>query len=140
MHAAPAQTRTADLTPLDVLRMLQSASGPLLVQAVLHGQLAMIALEEEKQRLLRLLAVALVGFACLLCALLFAGALAVSATWETGFRAHTLAGLVLLFGLGTAAAWQRVGARSSAGDAFAASREEFAADVAVLKADGARHA
>ncbi len=140
MQPAPATIEARAIGPLDAIRILQSVSGALLVQAVLHGQLAVIALEQEKQRLLGLLAVTLVGFACLLCALLFAGALAVSATWETGYRAHTLAGLVLLFGLGTAAAWQRFGTRSAAGRmALAASREEFAADVALLKADGARH-
>lgn len=139
--AAPARAGAGVLGPLDAIFMLQAAGGALLVQAVLHGQLAVIAMEEEKHRLLGLLAVTLVGFACLLCALLFAGALAVSATWETGYRVHALAGLVVLFGLGTAAAWQRFGARSTAGgDAFAASREEFAADVALLKAGHALRA
>lgn len=133
----PATTpaRTGAVGPLDAIFMLQAAGGALLIQAVLHGQLAMLALEEEKHRLLGLLAVTLVGFACLLCALLFASALAVSVTWETGYRTHALAALVVLFGIATVAAWQRFSARPAAGEQpFAASREELAADVALLKA------
>lgn len=138
---APSRAGARAVGPLDALRVLQAAGGALLVQAVLHGQLAVMALEEERRRLLGLLAVTLVGFACLLCALLFAGALAVSAAWDTGYGAHALAGLVVLFGLGTAAAWQRFGARSAADNpAFTASREEFAADAALLKGGHARRA
>jgi uncharacterized membrane protein YqjE len=125
--------------PLRAMRVLQSAGSELLVQAVLHGQLAAIEWEQEKHRLQRMLALTLAGFACLLCTLLFAGALALSASWDTGYRIHVLAVLVLLSGFGTAAAWQRFGIRSSAGDrSFAASREELAADLALLKAKGGR--
>jgi uncharacterized membrane protein YqjE len=135
MDPAPALTERAGLSPLNAVRILQHAGGALSVQALLHGQLAAVEWEEEKHRLLRMLAITLVGFACLLCALLFAGGLALSAAWETGYRIHVLGLLVLLFGFGTAIAWRRFEANSSAGErTFAASREEFAADVAVLKA------
>lgn len=134
-------TAREDTGPQRAVRVLQSAGGALLVQAVLHGQLAAIEWEEEKHRLQRMLALTLAGFACLLCTLLFAGALALSASWETGYRIHVLALLILLFGFGTAAAWQRYGLRASAGDhTFSASREELAADIALLKAKRVRHA
>lgn len=130
-----------DSGPQRAVRILQSAGGALLVQAVLHGQLAAIEWEEEKHRLQRMLALTLAGFAGLLCTLLFAGALALSASWETGYRMHVLALLILLSGFATAAAWQQFGIRASAGGrTFSASREELAADIALLKAQGVRHA
>lgn len=133
-------TARDDSNPQRVVRVLQSAGGALLVQAVLHGQLAAIEWEEEKHRLQRMLALTLAGFACLLCTLLFAGALALSASWETGYRIHVLALLILLFGFGTILAWQRFGIRSAAGDrTFSASREELAADIALLKAKSVQH-
>ena len=101
---------------------------------MLHGQLARIELEEEKNRLLKMLAATLLGFACLLCVLLFAGALVLAATWETRYRIEACAGLVILYGIGTAAAWRRFQAWSAQSDqTFAASREELAADAALLK-------
>lgn len=136
MNATPRD----DSSPQRVVRVLQSAGGALLVQAVLHGQLAAIEWKEERHRLQRMLALTLAGFACLLCTLLFAGALALSASWETGYRIHVLALLMLLFGFGTVLAWQRFGIRAAAGDhSFAASREELAADIALLKAKSVRH-
>jgi uncharacterized membrane protein YqjE len=134
---ATAPTAAADpagVNLLDAVRILRSAGGALSVQALLHGQLARIELEEEKNRLLKMLAATLLGFACLLCVLLFAGALVLAATWETRFRIEACAGLVILYGIGTAAAWryfQDWSAQSN--QTFAASREELAADAALLK-------
>lgn len=125
---------TSGINPLDAVRILRSAGGSLLAQALLHGQLARVEWEEEKNRLLKMLAVTLLGFACLLCAMLFAGAMVIAASWETAYRFHALAGLIFLFGAGTAAAWRRFQALSALGsEIFAASREELAADTALLK-------
>ena len=132
--ASPAATDPAGVNLLDTVRILRSASGALSVQALLHGQLARIELEEEKNRLLKMLAATLLGFACLLCVLLFAGALVLAATWETRYRIEACAGLVILYGIGTAAAWRRFQAWSAQSDqTFAASREELAADAALMK-------
>lgn len=121
--------------PLDAARTLQAAGAALLTQAQLHGQLVDIEWQEEKHRLLRMLAITLLGFGCLLCTLLFAGGLALAATWETPYRVPTLAALVILFGSGTVAAWRRLQAQAALGrQSFAASREELAADIALLKA------
>lgn len=120
---------------LDTLRVLQSAGGALSVQASLHGQLARIDWEDDKRRLLKMLAITLLGFACLLCALLFAGGLLLAAIWGTAYRVPAVAGLVLLYSLGVVTAWQRFQALSALGaQAFAASREELATDAALLKA------
>jgi uncharacterized membrane protein YqjE len=128
---APAPPRT---TPMDVVRLLHAGGGALVAQALLHGELAHVEWQEEKTRLLRMLAVTLLGFAGLLCALLFAGGLVVAAAWDTAYRLPALASLVLLSAAGTAAAWRRFQAMAELGEqAFAASREELAADTALLK-------
>ena len=128
-------TASGGFDPLDAVRILRLAGGTLFSQARLHGQLAGVEWEEEKNRLLKMLAAALLGFACLLCTLLFAGAVAVAATWDTPYRLVTLGALVVLFACGTGAAWRRFAALSAlASQSFAASRAEFAADAAVLKA------
>jgi len=136
---AVATAPTADpagINLLDAVRIVRSAGGALSVQALLHGQLARIELEEEKNRLLKMLAATLLGFACLLCVLLFAGALVLAATWETRYRIGACAGLVILYGIGTAAAWRYFQAWSAQNDqSFAASREELAADAALLKSN-----
>jgi len=125
----------AGINPLDAIRMLQAAGGALFSQALLHGQLAGVEWEEEKDRLLRMLAVTLLGFACLLCTLLFAGGLALATTWDTIYRVPTLATLVILFGSGTVTAWRRFQGWAALGtQSFAASREELAADSALLRA------
>jgi uncharacterized membrane protein YqjE len=111
------------------------AAEALVIQGLLHAQLARIEWEQEKNRLLKMLAVTLLGFACLLCVLLFAGALVLAMTWETPYRIAAVAGLVLLYGSGTAMAWRRFRALSAlGGEIFTASLEELAADAALLKA------
>jgi len=128
-------TKPADLSPLDAVRILHAAGGAVFAQALLHAELAGVEWQEEKSRLLRMLAIALLGFACLLCTLLFAGGLALAATWDTAYRLSTLAALIILFGCCTVAAWRSFQAQAALGSqSFAASREEFAADTAVLKA------
>ena len=121
-------------SPLDVVRLLRSGGGALLVQAVLHGQLARVEWQEEKKRLLQMLAITLLGFACLLCVLLFAGGFALATAWDTPWRLPALAGLALLYAAGTAIAWRHFEILAARGDkAFAASREELTADAALLK-------
>ena len=121
---------------MDLIRLLRSAGGGLATQGLLHVQLAQVEWEEEKNRLLGMLAIVLLGFAFLLCMLLFAGALVVVAAWTTPYRIQACAGLVLLYGFGTAAAWRSFQVWSFKGSqTFAASREELAADAALMKAN-----
>ena len=135
MNPTPALTNVSvNINPLGKVRVLRSAGSALFAQALLHGQLAHIEWEEEKNRLLKMLVIALLGFACFLGALLFTGALVLAATWETAYRIHAVACLVLVYGFGTAVAWWRFQVWAALGDqAFAASREELAADAVLLK-------
>jgi len=134
---APAVAGASEATrSRDAIRLL-GAGGALLTQALLLGQLARVEWAQEQDRLLRMLAVTLIGFACLLCLLLSGGALLLVLCWETAYRIPAVIGLVGLFGLGTGIAWRRFQALSALGDgSFAATQEELTADMAMLR--GAR--
>lgn len=120
--------------PLEALRLLRSAGAALLAQAMLHGQLARVEWAEEKARLLRMLAMALLGFACLLCTLLFAGAVLLAACWDTPYRVPAALLLLGLYGLGVSTAWRRFRKLSALSESsFAATRDELASDLALLK-------
>jgi uncharacterized membrane protein YqjE len=137
MNPAPAAALPASpqFRALEAVRLLRSAGGALLGQAVLHAQLAGVEWQAEKRRLLKMLAIGLLGFACLLCALLFAGALVLALSWATAWRVPALAGLVLLFGAGSLLAARRFAVWSALGaQAFAGTRAELALDAALLKA------
>lgn len=109
-------------------------SSSLSTLALLHAQLARIEWEQEKDRLLKMLVLLLLGFACLLCVMLFAGGLVVAATWDTSSRIVAIAGLLPLYGLGVALAWRRFQACSAlGGKIFTASLDELAADAALLR-------
>lgn len=124
----------ATFSLLDIVRILRSAGGPLFTQTALHAQLARVEWAQEKGRLLHMLLVAVLGFAFLLCGLMFAGVLVLAVSWDTGFRLPAMLALVLLFALGVHFAWQRLQSLSAQGErAFAATREELAADIALLR-------
>lgn len=133
----PTSQASSDATaihPLTVLRLLRSAGGALFAQAALHGQLARVEWAEEKRRLGQMLVVTLLGFACLLCAMLLVTALVLALSWETAYRIPALIALIAVHALGIAIAWRRFQALSALGSrTFAATREELAADIALLK-------
>jgi uncharacterized membrane protein YqjE len=117
-----------------MIRVLLSAGGPLMAQADLHGQLARVEWAEQKERLLKMLVLALLCYTGVLCVMLLVGALVLAFSWDTEYRIPIALALVAIYGLGTFLAWQRfrtLSARSS--EAFAGTREELAADLAVLR-------
>jgi len=119
---------------MDALRLLFSAGGPLLTQAGLHGQLARLELAEEKTRLHRMLITGLLGFASLLSSMIFIGILVMATTWDTVYRIPAIIAVVAVYGLTTGLAWRRLRSLAALGkDAFTATREEFAADMAMLR-------
>ena len=128
---------TSDSTAINAIgaiRILRSAGGALLDQVALHGQLAQVEWGEEKNRLLKMLVGAVLGFAGLLCVILSLGALALALCWETVYRIPVAAVRVALYGLATGFAWRRLVALSAlSGQSFAATRVELAADVALLR-------
>ena len=129
----PTRDSTA-INPLEVIRLLFSAGSALLAQGALHGQLARIEWAEQKGRLSKMLVVSLLGFASLLCFMLFVGALALAFSWDTEYWIPAVLALITFYGLGTALAWRRFSAMSAlSSQAFAATREELAADLALLR-------
>lgn len=123
-----------DFNPLDAIRIVRSAGGALLTQASLHAQLVQVEWAEEKQRVLTMYWVSQLGFAGLLCVLLFAGVLVLVISWPTPYRIASVIVLIAAYAAGTALAWRRFQALVAQGDqSFAATRAEFAADLALLK-------
>ena len=120
--------------PLHAIRLLRTAGRALFAQAALHGQLLGVEWAEEKNRLLKMLLATVLGFACLLCVMLFSGMLLLTISWDTGYRIPILAALIVVYGFGMTAAWRRFKTLSElGGNAFSATREELSADVALIR-------
>jgi len=131
METAP---RPASISPLDVVRILRSAGSSLLTQAGLHGQLARVEWAAEKNRLTGLLIAALIVGIGVLCTLLMAGALVLAFSWDTPYRIPAALGLVLFYAACAGFAWLRFKNLSARGrEAFAGTREEIAADLALIR-------
>lgn len=133
----PAAGNGAAATAADVLsaaRILRAAGGALWTQAGLHGELARIEWAAEKRRLLRQLALLAFGLALATGALFAAGALLLVIAWDTPWRLAAALALPLLYtAAAVVVAWRlRVGA-ARAVPAFAATRQELAADLALLR-------
>ena len=132
--AEPFVAESAAIHPLDAIRLLRSAGRTLISQAALHAQLARVEWEEEKSRLLKMLLVILLGFAGTLCVMMFVGVLVLAFSWETAYRIPASIGLIAVYALGVAIAWRRLQVLSAlSGQAFAATREELAMDIAMIR-------
>jgi uncharacterized membrane protein YqjE len=119
---------------MHAVRILSSASKALFAQAELHGQLARVEWNEEKCRLMKMLVITLLGFASLLCSMLFAGFLVLALFWETTHRVPAVLAMITVYTIGTGIAWHRFQTLSAlSGQAFAATYEELAADIALIR-------
>lgn len=119
---------------LRLLRLFRSAGSALLAQTSLHGQLLAVEWAREKQRLLAMLLVILLGFACLLAIMLLGAALVLALSWETDYRIPAVLGVIALYGLGLAVAWWHFKRLAALGDSvFAGTRSELAADLQLIK-------
>lgn len=122
------------INSLDIVRLLKSASGALLAQATLHSELIRVEWEEEKNRLVQMLIFSLCGFICGLCLLVFCGVLVLALSWDTEYRIHAVVALIAFFGLGIFIVWRRFQKLALLSThAFAATREELSADLALMK-------
>lgn len=119
---------------MEIINRLRSLAKIVLTRLELHGQLVGVEWAEERQRLQQLLAISVLGCVFLFCAFLFIGFLAIALTWASEYRIHAIAAILLFYILGFAVCAYRfvcLVARSSA--TFAATREEIAADLALLR-------
>lgn len=134
MATATVQDAAPDATLLDAVRLLRTGGGALFAHALLHGRLARVEWQLQQRHLLRLLLIVLAGLACLTSALVFAGAAALAAAWDGDYRVPVAAGMAALFAVGVLTAWRRLqSAAAAAAHAFDGSREELAADAALLR-------
>ncbi|WP_320838377.1 phage holin family protein [Zhongshania sp.] len=119
----------------DVVNLFRTADyDALFAQANLHRQLAEIEWQEEKQRLSSLFTALLIGIPSFICLLIFLGILVITLTWNTDYRSASLLGLCIMYGLATFIAWKRFMLEAKRpGRFFKGSREEIAADLAVIK-------
>jgi len=111
-----------------------STTSALLAQAALYGQLAWVELNVEKDRLLQMLVILLVGFSLLTSLLVAATTWLLLATWDTPYRtvvliaAGSVHGLVLI-----AIGWRFMVLARKGNDAFCDTREELATDFVLLR-------
>lgn len=129
----PSEPVTPDVSLLELVRIVRTAGGVLLAQSGLHGELARVEWAEEKVRLLHMMLALLFGVVFLMVGLLCASALVLALAWDTPYRIAVLVLLVVVHASGVGIAWWRfhiLSARSA--QAFAATREELAADIALF--------
>lgn len=127
-------TASAGISPLAVIRVLRSGGKAILGQAALYGELACVEWAEEKNRLTKMFVLGMAAFACLLGVLLFTGVLVMAISWDTPYRIPAVLAMMVIYAMGVGIAWHKVRALSaSSGQAFAGTREEFAADIALIK-------
>jgi|GEM_PF-434056 len=133
-YSAQSNNDSVIVEVLDAARLLRSAGSALSAQAALHGQLARVEWAEEKSRLLQMAVMMLLGFTCALCIMIFTGVLVIAFSWDTPYRIHSLIALIAIYATGLGIALHKLqvlAARSS--QAFIATREELAADIALLR-------
>ncbi|MBX3703034.1 MAG: phage holin family protein [Steroidobacteraceae bacterium] len=132
--AAAGAARPAAINPLELIAALRSAGRPLFAQLALHGELLRVELAEERNRLLKMAVATLVCFIGLLCTMILAGIVALAFTWDTPYRIPAAIAIVGAFVLVTGLAGWRLRVLSALGrQSFAATREEIAADLALLR-------
>lgn len=119
---------------MEIIQRLRSMAKILLIRLELHGQLVSVEWAEERNRLQQLLAITLLGFICLFCVLLFVGVFAIALSWATDYRIHTIAVMLALYTVGFCLCAYRFSVLAARGSAtFAATREEVAADIALIR-------
>jgi uncharacterized membrane protein YqjE len=124
----------ASINTAELLRMLRTAGGAMLLQAGLHGQLLRVEWAQEKSRLLKLVMATLLGFVSVLGLLATLGILVLAIYWDTPYRILAVLALVALCALGMAFAWRQCRSQAALGsNSFAASRSELAADLELLR-------
>jgi uncharacterized membrane protein YqjE len=124
-----------EFNPLGVLRLLRSAGGAICAQAALHSQLARVEWAEEKIRLARIAIAALAALISAICLLLLGSLIALALSWNTPYQTPAISAVLVLYLLSLSFAIRTLARQIALGAlSFAATREEIAADLAMLKA------
>jgi uncharacterized membrane protein YqjE len=113
---------------------LRRVAKTVIYQLGLYRQLASVELKEERIRLTGMLISLLLGFAFFLFLLFALSGMVLMLSWDTQYRNWVMAALVCFYGLGVLLAWYRFRNLSNRGNqAFSATREELAVDIALLR-------
>lgn len=124
-----------EFNPLGALRLLRSAGGALFAQAALHSQLARVEWAEEKIRLTRIAIAAIVALVSTICLLLLGSFVVLALSWNTPFQIHVIVGVLVVYLVAILLSIRALMQQIALGAlSFAATREEIAADLALLKA------
>lgn len=103
-------------------------------QLNLYGQLAGVEWKEEKSRLAGMLISLLLGVTFFFFLLLGLSCMVLMFSWDTQYRNWAMIALVCFYGLGLWFAWYRFRSLDSrSNQAFSATREEIAVDIALLR-------
>jgi uncharacterized membrane protein YqjE len=121
------------------VNILRSGADALLAQGSLHLQLIQVEWALEKLRYRRMMNLVLMGVPMITCSLLAFGYLVMAISWDTRFRIVTAAVLFMLYSTGAVITVYRLQKLAVLGkEAFADSRREIAADIALLRGAVAR--
>ncbi len=124
-----------EFNPLSVMRLLRSAGGAVFAQAALHGQLARVEWAEEKIRLTRMVIAAVLIVVSAFCLLLLGSMVVLALSWNTPYQLAVIVGVLLFYLILFVVAMFVLKQQMALGAlSFAATREEIAADIAMLKA------
>ena len=124
-----------EFNPLSAFRLLRSAGGALFAQAALHSQLARVEWAEEKIRLTRIAIAAVLAVLSALCLLLLVSLIVLALSWNTPYQMVVIAAVLLVYILLLAISARVLSRQIALGAlSFAATREEIAADLAMIKA------
>lgn len=124
-----------EFNPLGALRLLRSAGGALFAQAALHSQLARVEWAEEKIRLTRIAIAAIAALVSTICLLLLGSFVVLALSWNTPFQIHVIVGVLVVYLVAILLSIRALMQQIALGAlSFAATREEIAADLALLKA------
>ena len=132
--ALESSSAESDISLLAMWRLFRSAGKALFSQAELHGQLAQVEWQEEKNRLSQMLLVLLLGFACLICGMMVISGVLLVMSWTTPYREAVTFSVIGFFLITVVISWFRfraLASRSSQG--FSATRKELSANIAMVK-------
>lgn len=119
---------------MEIFQRARLLTKELLIQLELRGRLLKIELLQEKNRIQQIICIAFIGFALLLCCLLTLGFFVIAATWTGEYRLLSIAVVFGFYLFGLVYCYIKLNALVAKGaDSFAVTREEFAADIALIR-------
>lgn len=113
---------------------IRPAITALVTHGALLGKLAHVEWAAEKLRLTRVFALSLLAVVLMVVLLFCVSVVAIALAWDTPYRLLVALGLIALYAIGLVVALRRLSRLvSSKASAFVGTREELAADFAILK-------